>query len=97
MIIYLVRLIVITCLPCLKHLRVHDIPLSTPGQPKKEEKAITPSAGASKTITGNGDDYVWDIFYRRPGATDEWVDKINVATLYVLVDGFPCTFEIYFL
>ncbi|KAF8349232.1 hypothetical protein F5887DRAFT_878635 [Amanita rubescens] len=55
--------------------------LSSPGQPKKEEKVITPSAGASKTATGNGDDYVWDIFYRRPGATDEWADKINVATL----------------
>ena len=64
------------------------MPLSTLDQPK-EEKAITPLAGASKTATVNGDDYVWDIFYRRPGATDELADKINIATLYVLVGWFP--------
>jgi len=60
------------------YLSLHDISLSPSGRPKKEQEIIAPLAGASGTAT---DDYVWDIFYRRPGATDEWADKINIATL----------------
>ena len=79
--------------PSLKDTRVHDISLSPSGRPKKEQENITPLAGASGTAT---DDYVWDIFYRRPGATDELADKINIATLYVSVGQLFWYLEIWF-
>ncbi|KAF8742274.1 hypothetical protein AX14_005449 [Amanita brunnescens Koide BX004] len=59
------------------YLSLHDM-LPNSSERPKEQRAVTPSALASGTAT---DDYVWDIFYRRPGATDEWADKVNVATL----------------
>ena len=68
-----------TRLPGLKDEQVHDM-LPNSSERPKEQRAVTPSALASGTAT---DDYVWDIFYRRPGATDEWADKVNVATLCV--------------
>lgn len=71
--------------PSLKDVRVHDISLSPSGRPKREQEIITPLAGASGTAT---DDYVWDIFYHRPGAIDKWAESINIATLYVSVEQF---------
>lgn len=70
-------------LSVLKDLRVNDISLSPPDQPKKEQDTVTPSEGASKTPKVTGDDYVWDIFYRRPAKAGEWAGKDNIATLYV--------------
>ena len=89
MIISHVRQNAFTRSPSLKDARVHDISLSPAGRPKKEQEIITPLAGVSGTAT---DDYVWDIFYRRPGATDEWAGKINIATLYVPVGQFLLAF-----
>ncbi|KAH7913425.1 hypothetical protein BJ138DRAFT_1146173 [Hygrophoropsis aurantiaca] len=31
--------------------------------------------------TSKGDDYVWDVFYRRPATLNEWVAAANVGTL----------------
>ncbi|KAK2459666.1 hypothetical protein APHAL10511_008311 [Amanita phalloides] len=68
-------------LPMLKdYLSLQDISLNSSEPSKKEQEPTASSTIASKT-TVRTDDYVWDIFYRRPVMIDEWIDKANVATL----------------
>jgi len=61
-----------------EYLSLHDIPLSSTQQPKKEEPKS--SSGVAPKGSDN-DDYVWDVFYRRPGARGLLDVNGNIATL----------------
>lgn len=47
----------------------------------------TPAINAAQvlavTTSNSADDYVWDVFYRRPTTLSEWNEAANVATLCV--------------
>ncbi|KAF8636003.1 hypothetical protein AX15_000164 [Amanita polypyramis BW_CC] len=63
------------------YLTLNEISLSAPDQQKKEQDTVIPLVDASKIPKTTRDDYVWDIFYRRPAKADEWVGRDNIATL----------------
>jgi hypothetical protein len=62
---------------------VHDVD-SPSAQPIKRREEMKSSEGTSRTSGVAADDYVWDVFYRRPATVAEWNGNGNVATLYLM-------------
>lgn len=65
-----------------EYLSLHDISPSSTQQPKKEELKTSPGVAFKSTkVYDDYGDYVWDVFFRRPGAGGLLDGNGNIATL----------------
>lgn len=66
-----------------EYLSLHEA-VSPSAQPIKKRDEIKSSEGTPRISGAAADDYVWDVFYRRPVTVAEWAGNGNVATLYLM-------------
>ncbi|PFH53378.1 hypothetical protein AMATHDRAFT_137985 [Amanita thiersii Skay4041] len=70
------------------YLSLHNLTNSQQTVKLPQEKQDVPLSSENSTKRLE-DDYVWDVFYRRPATLDEWGDNANIARL----TGLPSSFD----